>query len=337
MDEDFALLLRELRLRAGLTQERLAELSGVSAHSVSMLERGRRGPRLSSVSALAAALKLREPEHRRLIDAVFALREHGPAPAALRGSRIRPAQLPAEPADFVGREAETAALLDALTEPAAQPLGAPRLCVVSGAAGIGKSALVLHAAHLLAARYPDGQLFADLRGSGTEPTQPRRVLWRFVHALGGAGLAASSDEEESAAVFRGLLAGRRALIVLDDARDPAQIRPLLPASSGCAVLVTARRSQVGLEGARSLRLGVLAQPEVRLLVERIAGPAARRVASDELVALLAACGGVPRAVRLAAELLAGGEVRGKRQANAVEQRITLMNTRIRLPHGKGNP
>jgi hypothetical protein len=231
---------------------------------------------------------------------------------ALHGSRIRPAQLPSEPADFVGRDTETAALLDALTEPVAQPLGAPRLCVVSGVAGIGKSALALHTAHLLAARYPDGQLFADLRGAGTEPTPPRRVLERFIHALGGAGLGGSSDEEESAAAYRGLLAGRRVLIVLDDARDPAQIRPLLPASSGCAVLVTTRRAPVGLEGARSLRLGVLARPEVRLLVERIAGSAARRAAPYELVALLAACAGVPRAIRLAAELL------GERQANAVE-------------------
>jgi hypothetical protein len=287
-----------------LTQERLAELSGVSAHSVSVLERRRRSPRLSSVSVLAAALKLTEEEHARLIRSTVGPAERGPAPAAVGAGPVRPAQLPADLSDFTGRGAEVAALVKALTEPAAQPPGAPRVCVVSGPRGIGKSVLAVHTSHLLASRYPDGQLFADMRGSGTEPASPRRVLERFLRALGGAGLGDSADEEELAAAYRGLVAGRRVLIVLDDARDPAQIRPLLPASSGCAVLVTARRSAVGFEGARGLRVGALARSRARLLLERIAGAAVEQTAPHELAALLAACAGVPRAVRLAAELLA---------------------------------
>ncbi|MFD9949377.1 BTAD domain-containing putative transcriptional regulator [Nonomuraea sp. NPDC059023] len=162
--------------------------------------------------------------------------------AILRGEAgvpERPGRLPADLPDFTGREEETGALVALLSREAG--------AVVSGEAGIGKTALAVHVAHRVSSRYPDGQLFASLRGSG-----PAEVLAGFLRRLGVPGHAVPDGVEERAELYRNKLAGRRALIVLDDVADAAQARPLLPEAPRCAVLITSRSGLDELTGGSRL-------------------------------------------------------------------------------------
>src|SRR5215469_4852961 len=215
-----------------------------------------------------------------------------------------PAQLPADIPDFTGRSEQVGQLRELLTRAGEEDSpGAVRVVLVVGSGGLGKSALAVHAAHLLASQFPDGQLYANLLGA-TQPADPAEVLGRFLRDLGVDGHRIPLGEEERAAHFRTRLAGKQVLIVLDDARDAAQVMPLLPGSASCAVLVTARNWLPELVGSAVLDLEVLSPDEGRELFTRVVG--AKRVTAEPAAAdeVLAACVGLPLAIRIAGARLA---------------------------------
>lgn len=215
-----------------------------------------------------------------------------------------PAQLPADTTDFTGRAVQVELLCGLLAaEPAEGRAGAVVISAVAGMGGIGKTALAVHAAHRLRDRYPDGQLFACLQGA-TCALRPAEVLARFLRDLGVPDAAIPAGEAERAARYRTLLAGRRMLIVLDDARDAAQVRPLLPGTAGCAVLVTSRSTLPGLPGAALLSLEALDQSEAGDLFGAIIGAGRAAAEPDATAAVLACCAGLPLAVRITASRLA---------------------------------
>jgi DNA-binding SARP family transcriptional activator/tetratricopeptide (TPR) repeat protein len=213
------------------------------------------------------------------------------------------AQLPAGASDFTGRTAEVA-LLSALLGRRAVGRIAPVVAVISGLAGIGKSALAVHASHLAAPLFPDGQLYVNLAGSSGDPAEPADVLAGLVRDLGLPAADVPAREAERAARYRSLLAGREVLVVLDDAHDAAQVRPLLPGSAGCAVLITSRNKLTGLAGTVPVDLGALAPDEGLDLFRRIVGEAraAGEPAATERV--VSSCAGLPLAIRIAAAKLA---------------------------------
>ncbi|MEV0117431.1 BTAD domain-containing putative transcriptional regulator [Streptomyces sp. NPDC050844] len=202
--------------------------------------------------------------------------------------------LPPAIRDFTGRKAEIAEVVDGLTA----PRDATSVIVVSGPAGVGKSALAVKAAHLAMEAFPDGQLYAELQGTGG-PLPPGDVLGRLLRALGA---APPEHAAERADLFRSLVAGRRLLLVLDDAGREAQVRPLLPGSAGCGVLVTSRARLGGLDGARRTDLAVLDEARSLELLARVTGPqGARDDPAEDAAArrIVTLCGGLPLALRIA--------------------------------------
>ncbi|MEU7043677.1 BTAD domain-containing putative transcriptional regulator [Streptomyces varsoviensis] len=228
----------------------------------------------------------------------------GPAPGAEPPPAAHlplPAQLPYDIADFVGRESVVEALCDTLL--AADGRAVP-VATLTGLAGVGKTALAVHAAHAVRAAFPDGQLYVDLRGGDPDAMSSSAALAHFLRALGVADAELPRGLDQQAALYRSLLAGRRMLVLLDNARDTRQVRPLLPGALGCAVLVTSRSRTITLSGARLVDVELLPERDALALLAAIAGPdrvAVEPVASRELVA---ACGRLPLAVRIAAARLA---------------------------------
>jgi tetratricopeptide (TPR) repeat protein len=212
-------------------------------------------------------------------------------------------QLPVDLATFIGREKEIAFLTDAATEDS----GSVVIAAVEGMAGVGKTQLALHAAHRLiqAGRYTDVQLYANLRGFDPEhePADPAAVLDVFLRQLEVPAAHVPAGLDERAAMFRDRMHGRQALLLLDNAADDNQLRPLLPASPTCMVIITSRRSLAGLEGAHTVTLDTLDPTESIELLARIIGPD-RIAAEPEAAAKIAAvCGGLPLAVSLVAARL----------------------------------
>lgn len=206
----------------------------------------------------------------------------------------RPAQLPADTPDYTGRSDLVDRLMTTLEEPGA-------VAAVSGVPGVGKTALAVHVAHRLRERFPDGQLYVDLRGASADPADPSKVLGAFLRALGRSDASIPDELDARAAAFRSDLDGRRVLLLLDNAADVAQVRALLPGSPGNAVAVTSRTRLTGLAGTH-LDLGVLTLDESASLLERICPRAAGEPeAASELIS---ACGRLPLAVRIAAARLA---------------------------------
>jgi tetratricopeptide (TPR) repeat protein/transcriptional regulator with XRE-family HTH domain len=281
--------LRGARHQAGLTQEELARKAGLSVRAISDLERGLTArPRQGSLRLLATALSSLD-----LASTVAA------APAGLPV----PAQLPAGISDFTGRVDQVDSLRQLLRgRPGAGP-GAVRVVLVMGTGGVGKTALAVHAAHLLAGQFPDGQLYANLRGA-TSACDPAEVLARFLRDLGADPASIPASMEERAALYRTCLAGRRTMVILDDAGDAAQVTPLLPGSASCAVLVTSRHAMPEIAGAPAIVLGVLPPGEAHELFTRVCGPQRAAAEPDATAEVLAACAGLPLAIRIAGARLA---------------------------------
>lgn len=208
---------------------------------------------------------------------------------------ITPAQLPADITDFTGRRVQLATVAHLA---AAADRVATVLVAITGKAGVGKTTLAVRAAHRLRTHYPDGQLFVDLRAQA-HPLTPAEVLARFLRSLGVDRMAIPDDGEERAALYRSRLADRRLLIVLDNAECEAQLRPLLPGTPGCAVLITSRTRLAGLTGARLVDLDVFEVDQAVELLARLAGP--RRVATEPAAAkeIVRLCGFLPLALRIA--------------------------------------
>lgn len=218
-------------------------------------------------------------------------------------SVVRPAQLPADLVDFTGRAGQAKRLADLLT---AQPRDNPHALViaaVTGAGGIGKTALAVHVAQQVAEYFPDGQLYVDLRGTGPAARVPGDVLHDFLRDLAPVLDPLPLDEAALAARYRSLLAGRRVLVVLDNAQDAAQVRALLPGASGCAVMITSRGRLAGLAGATTIHLDVLDDDEARALFTAIVGVERCDAEPRATAAVLACCAGLPLAVRVAAARL----------------------------------
>ncbi|MFJ9886185.1 AfsR/SARP family transcriptional regulator [Streptomyces sp. NPDC091287] len=222
--------------------------------------------------------------------------EPAPAPAPLR-----PAQLPATVPDFTGRSAFVSELGSRLATAESSVMA---VSAVAGIGGVGKTTLAVHVAHQARRHFPDGQLYVDLQGAGARAAEPETVLGSFLRALGTADSAIPDTLDERAALYRSTLDGRRILILLDNAHDAAQIRPLLPGTPGCAALVTSRVRMVDLAGAHLVDLDVMSPEEALQLFTRIVG--AERVGAEREAALdvVAACGFLPLAIRIAASRLA---------------------------------
>ena len=217
----------------------------------------------------------------------------------------RPTQLPADIGDFTGREAQVRHLAEMLVQDeAARGPGAVRIAVVAGAAGLGKTALAVHAAHQVSFAFPDGQLYVDLFGASARPAAPGEVLARFLRDVGVEGDKVPVGDDERAALYRTRLTGRRMLILLDNAKDAAQVRPLLPGSASCAVLVTTRNRTPDLASTRFVDLHVLEDTEALTLFSRIVDDDRPAAEPDATAEVLLACAGLPLAIRICAARLA---------------------------------
>ncbi|WP_327088666.1 tetratricopeptide repeat protein [Nonomuraea sp. NBC_01738] len=214
----------------------------------------------------------------------------------------RPAQLPAAVNDFTGRK-EIAGRLRTLLSAQSATEGVP-IAAICGIGGVGKTALAVHVAHSADDLFPDGQLYADLRGYTDEATAPASALGAFLRALGIPPDVIPEGLSERSALYRSLLAERRILVLLDNARDARQVSPLLPGTPGCAAIVTSRVKLSDLPAARLIDLDVMEPDEALNLFATVAGP--ERVAAEHGAAMdvVAACGFLPLAVRIVAARLA---------------------------------
>jgi DNA-binding SARP family transcriptional activator/tetratricopeptide (TPR) repeat protein len=250
---------------------------------------------------LEPGTRLRELERAILTDDGVA---DGAVPGLRAAAQVNPAQLPADVAGFTGRSE----YLRQLSQRAPDRAAALGILAITGAGGVGKTALAVHWAHRVRHRFPDGQLYVNLRGfAANAPVRPIEALAGFLLALGVPADDIPLDEARAATLYRSVLADSRTLVVLDNARNADQVRPLLPGSPGCLVLITSRdqmRGLVALNGAVRLAVDVLTHTESRALLCLLLGEKrvlAESEASDELVRL---CGHLPLALRIAGSDLA---------------------------------
>ncbi|WP_328327369.1 NB-ARC domain-containing protein [Kribbella sp. NBC_00382] len=294
MAVEFSELLRRHRLDAALTQAALAELAGLSEQAVSLLERGtRRRPRADTIQALSTALKLPPDAEQELLASVRAPGAVPPKPAV--PSLPVPWELPQTVADFTGRQGELDKVLGAL----AHADMASVLLVVTGMGGVGKTALAVHAGHLVEERFPDGQLYVALRGHdpGSALTSIE-ALGQILRSLGVRHDAIPDGIDEMSRLYRSRMAGRRMLVLLDDASSVDQVTPLLPGGNGSAAIITSRHFLSTLPGSRIVRLSTFTTPESLRLLASVAGE--QRVNSEDEAAreLSELTGGLPLALRL---------------------------------------
>ncbi|HEY0454275.1 AfsR/SARP family transcriptional regulator [Actinophytocola sp.] len=249
--------------------------------------------------------------HLRVLRDDTTLLEPSPEPVvAPRVGVLVPAQLPRAPSGFAGREQELA-WLHRLLPAGDAPRVEPAVAVLAGQAGVGKTALAVLWAHRVAERFPDGQLFASLRGFDPQhaPMSPADVLTQFLLALGVGLEDVPIEIDDRASLYRSILAHRRVLVVLDDARDSDQVRPLLPAGSSSLVVVTTRvrlDALVAWTGARLQVLATLAADAAEQVLEHMAGTPAQGRDRELRRRLARLCGHLPLALRIAGARLTGG-------------------------------
>jgi tetratricopeptide (TPR) repeat protein len=248
------------------------------------------GPRPPAASPASPAGSPAEATHRRA----------GPGSS----SRRAPAQLPADVADFTGRAGPLERLCGLVSGARQRANDAVTVAVVAGTPGLGKTTLAVHAAHRLRPDFPDGQLYVSLRGGSDHPVPADEVLARFLRDLGVDGARVPVDPEERAAMYRTRLAERQMLIVLDDARDAAQVRPLLPGTGSSAVIVSSRHRLSDLAGSRLIDLDVLDEGEAAELFTRIIGTDRAEAEPGPVHDVLGVCAGLPLAIRIAGARLA---------------------------------
>jgi tetratricopeptide (TPR) repeat protein/transcriptional regulator with XRE-family HTH domain len=307
--DELAELLRRLRRRHArtrnapeLTVRELARLTGYAYGAISEYLSGKALAPTDRFDVLVRLLGANATEQRALATARDRVAERR------RGRRapLVPRQLPADVPGFTGREAELAEL-DRLLAPPEQGRGLGVVSAVAGTAGVGKTALAVHWAHRVADRFPDGCLYVDLRGYDPDrPVPAAAALAAFLRSLDVVGREVPAEEDELAALFRTLTAQRRMLVVLDNARDSEQVRPLLPGGRRCVVVVTSRDALTGLvvrHGACRLRLDPLPAADAVALLGALIG---QRVAGEAAAAAALAqrCVRLPLALRLVAELAA---------------------------------
>lgn len=286
--EGFAAWLRSRRGELLLTQEELAERTGVSVRTIRDLEAGRAAPRLTTRRLLLEVLK----------------GEREPSDTGLRAAI--PAQLPLDAHGFTGRIDELEVLDALLVQARAEP-HALVISAVSGTAGVGKTALAVHWAHRVAHRFPDGQLFLDLCGHGPEgPLTAEEALELLLLGLGVQQQELPASTDQRIARYKSLVSARRLLVVLDNASSAEQVRPLLPGSATSVVVVTSRNSLAGLvvrDGARRMELDLLPVADAVALLRSLID---ERVESEPQAALdiVERCARLPLALRIAAELAA---------------------------------
>ncbi len=307
----FGGLLRQLRNDAGLTQEELAEAARISQRAVSDLERGiNRTARKDTALLLAGALGLDGPA-RELF--VAAARGRTPAADVLTARRGTPQAafaaaatraLPRDIVAFTGRKAELARLVGKLDGLSAngEVVG---IHAIGGMAGIGKTTFAVHAAHRLAERFPDGQFFLPLHAhtAGQRPVDPADGLASLLLAAGLAAPQIPPGLEARAARWRDHVAGKKILLLLDDAAGHQQVRPLLPGTAGCLVLITSRRRLTALEDAAVISLDVLPAGEAAALLARLAARPGIHAADPAVGAITRLCGYLPLAIGMLASQL----------------------------------
>jgi DNA-binding SARP family transcriptional activator/tetratricopeptide (TPR) repeat protein len=212
-------------------------------------------------------------------------------------------QLPPDVPDFTDRTEALSTVLETLA--ARSDSGPPPVAVVVGGPGVGKSSLAVHSAHTANEQFPDGQLYLDLAGTTTRPRDPAELLAEMLAALGVSGRGIPDDLSARASLYRSMLAGRRILLVLDDAAHTGQVRPLLPSTGSCAVVITTRRQVTDLVGARHIELDMLGPAAARELFTAIVGEQRVAAEADDADAILRSCGYLPLAIRISGGKLAG--------------------------------
>jgi tetratricopeptide (TPR) repeat protein/transcriptional regulator with XRE-family HTH domain len=296
----FAGLLRKLRSEARLTQEDLAEASGVRPRSISDLERGiATNPRKDTIRLLADALGL-TGSARAEFEAVARGRFRPAGSSGAMATRT----LPRDISSFTGRQQELQVLADAADSVAGSG-GVVGIHAIGGMAGVGKTAFAVHAAYRLADRFPNGQIFVPLHGHtpGQQPLPPADALAGLLLTAGVPAAQIPPDLQARMAMWRDRVAGQRMLLVLDDAVSSEQIRPLLPGAGDSMVLVTSRRHLSALDDVTTISLDVLPAHEAAALLVRLSGRTGLSSASPAVAELIRLCGYLPLAIGMVARQL----------------------------------
>jgi DNA-binding SARP family transcriptional activator len=318
-------LLADHPLREGLWLLLMRALDGAGRHAEALDAYGQARTVIADELGVDPGAELRQLYADMLAHDEMLAKQSGEAPGTISAGTVRPspgppelaatesevprsaptpAQLPADVADFTGRGEQVDHLCDLLSGTGADgDSGAVRIALVAGSGGLGKTSLAVHAAHRVRGIFPGGQLYVDLLGATPHPLTAADVLARFLRDLGVDGREIPVDEDERAARYRTVLAGRQVLVVLDNARDAAQVRPLLPGTASCAVLVTTRSRMPDLASTRLVDLDVLDDDEALTLFTRVVGDERAAAEPEATAELLLACAGLPLAIRICAARL----------------------------------
>lgn len=258
------------------------------------------GPRLRELRAELLAAT-RKPRKARTSTPPSAP-NRAPTPSAAAPIPYPIQQLPLDPPDFTGRTGTVDGLVRLLRE--RHSAGAPAVIVLSGTAGVGKSTIAVHAAHAVAAEFPEGQLHLDLRGTSSTARTPASVLAELLRGLGVPDSGMPCEVGERSTLLRSRLARRRMCIVFDDAGDAAQVRPLLPGTGACAVLITSRARMPELTGAHRVHVDVLPETEAVRLLAAIIGESRVSAEPGDATSIVRSCGCLPLAIRVVGAKLA---------------------------------